>query len=154
MIDDLAKRFGVITGLSDHTMGAIVPVLSIAMGAKVIEKHFILDRCIGGPDAAFSMDEVEFTAMVKSVREAELAIGKIDYTLSQKQEKSREHSRSLYVVADVKKGELFTKDNVRSIRPGFGMHTKHYADILGKAAISDIEMGTRMVWELIAENGK
>ncbi len=149
MVKDMAERFGVITGLSDHTMGSTVPIVATCFGAKIIEKHFILDRAIGGPDASFSMDEAEFTAMVKAVREAEAAIGVVDYTLTEKQAKGKDFSRSLYVVEDIKTGEIITERNVRSIRPGFGLHPKHYSKILGKKAIDDIEKGTRFGFQLI-----
>ena len=149
MVQDLATRFGVISGLSDHTMGATVPVVATCFGAKIIEKHFILDREIGGPDASFSMNEEEFTAMVKAIREAEKAIGMVDYTLTEKQAKGKDFSRSLYVVQDIKAGEIITKENVRSIRPGFGLHPKYYNEILGKKAIVDIEKGSRFVFQLI-----
>lgn len=144
MVSDFATRFGVISGLSDHTMGATVPVVATCFGAKIIEKHFILDRAIGGPDASFSMNEQEFTAMVKSVREAEKAIGIVDYQLTEKQAKGKDFSRSLYVVNDIKKGDLITEENVKSIRPGFGLHPKYYNQILGKKCNQDIEKGTRM----------
>ena len=144
MVKDLADRYNVISGLSDHTMGSTVPIVSTALGAKVIEKHFILDKSIGGPDASFSMDEKEFTEMVKGVREAESAIGKVDYSLTEKQKKGREFSHSLYVTEDIKKGEKVTKQNVRPIRPGYGLHPKHYDSIIGKSAIKDIEKGTAL----------
>ena len=144
MVKNLAERFEVISGLSDHTMGSTVPVVATCFGAKIIEKHFILDRSIGGPDASFSMNEVEFTAMVKAVREAESAIGKIDYTLTEKQSKGRDFSRSLYVVEDVKKGELVTEQNVKSIRPGFGLHPKHLSFVLNKKFNNNFERGTRL----------
>lgn len=121
---EIKQLFGVIPSLSDHTMGSTVPVVATALGAKIIEKHFILDRSIGGPDASFSMNEAEFTAMVKAVREAEKAVGQVSYELAEKQRKGRDFSRSLYVVKDIKKGEVITKENVWSIRPGFGMHPK------------------------------
>ena len=149
MVQDLATRFGVISGLSDHTMGSTVPIVATCFGAKIIEKHFILDRAIGGPDASFSMDEAEFTAMVKAVREAEAAIGVVDYTLTEKQAEGKDFSRSLYVVEDIKTGEIITERNVRSIRPGFGLHPKYYSEILGKKAIVDIEKGSRFVFQLI-----
>jgi pseudaminic acid synthase len=144
MVKDLADRYGVISGLSDHTMGSTVPIVATAFGAKIIEKHFILDRSIGGPDASFSMNEEEFTQMVKAVREAEKAIGVVDYSLTEKQQKGRDFSRSLYVVEDIKAGEQITEKNVRSIRPGFGMHPKHYQAILGKSVNVDLEKGTAM----------
>jgi pseudaminic acid synthase len=144
MVKDLAERYGVISGLSDHTMGATVPIVATCFGAKIIEKHFILDRSIGGPDASFSMNEDEFTAMVKAVREAESAIGVVDYTLTEKQAKGKDFSRSLYVVEDMKVGDIITEKNVRSIRPGFGMHPKYYKDILGKKVKTNIVRGTAL----------
>ncbi|WP_026751216.1 pseudaminic acid synthase [Sediminibacterium sp. C3] len=144
MVKDLAERFNVISGLSDHTMGVTVPVVATCFGAKIIEKHFILDRSIGGPDASFSMNEEEFTAMVKAVREAENAIGVIDYTLTEKQLKGKDFSRSLYVVEDMNAGDIVTEKNVRSIRPGFGLHPKHYNEILGKKVLENIKKGTRL----------
>jgi pseudaminic acid synthase len=144
MIKDLAERYNVISGLSDHTIGATVPIVATVLGAKIIEKHFILDRTMGGPDASFSMNEQEFTAMVIAVREAESAIGKVDYTLTEKQLKGKDFSRSLYVVEDVKAGGLITEKNVRSIRPGFGLHPKFLKDILGKKVERDLEKGNRM----------
>jgi pseudaminic acid synthase len=151
MVKDLADRFNVISGLSDHTMGSTVPVVSTCFGAKIIEKHFILDRSIGGPDASFSMNEEEFTAMVKAVREAESAIGNIDYTLTEKQSKGKDFSRSLYVVEDVKEGDLVTEKNVKSIRPGFGLHPKYLPEIQNKRFVADYTKGTRLTWECILE---
>lgn len=141
-IPDIKKRFDVKVGLSDHTMGIEGPVVATALGATVIEKHFILDKSIGGPDAHFSLDEKEFTEMVKAVRTAEKMIGKADYEMIEKKKKSRQFSRSLFVVKDVKAGEVITKENVRSIRPGFGMHPKYYSEIIGKNFKKDIERGT------------
>jgi len=149
MIPDFYKRFGVISGLSDHTMGITAPIVATILGAKVIEKHFIIDRSIGGPDASFSLNEEEFTAMVKAVREAEVAVGKVDYTLTEKMLKSREFSRSLYVVEDIKAGELITEKNVRSIRPGYGLHPKYLTDIMGKKAKVALEKGTPMKFEYL-----
>jgi pseudaminic acid synthase len=143
MIKDFAERFGVIAGLSDHTIGSTVPVVATAFGAKIIEKHFILDRSIGGPDASFSMNEQEFTEMVKAVRETEKVIGVIDYNLTEKQAKGKDFSRSLYVVKDIKAGDVITEEHVRSIRPGFGLHPKYFKDILGQKANIDLEIGTR-----------
>jgi pseudaminic acid synthase len=144
MVKDLAERFNVVSGLSDHTIGNIVPVVATCFGAKIIEKHFIIDRSIGGPDASFSMNEIEFTEMVHAVRSAEKAIGKIDYTLSEKQALGKDFSRSLYVVKDVKEGDIITKENVRSIRPGFGLHPKYLESIVGKKFIIDVERGERV----------
>tara|TARA_R110001599_G_scaffold191782_1_gene386805 strand:- start:13688 stop:14725 length:1038 start_codon:yes stop_codon:yes gene_type:complete len=149
MVRDLAERYGVISGLSDHTMGATAPVVATCFGAKIIEKHFILDRSIGGPDASFSMNEEEFSAMVKAVREAESAIGRIDYTLTEKQKKGKDFSRSLYVVKDIKAGEVITEENVRSIRPGFGLHPKYLSVLLGKTVDTDLDRGTALSRTLI-----
>jgi pseudaminic acid synthase len=149
MVKDLAERYGVISGLSDHTMGSTVPIVATCFGAKIIEKHFILDRSIGGPDASFSMNEEEFTAMVKAVREAEVAIGKVDYSLSEKQIKGRYFCRSLYAVRDIEIGEQITKENVRSIRPGFGLHPKFYHQIQGKYSKVWIERGDRISLDFI-----
>ena len=149
MVKDLAERYGVISGLSDHTMGSTVPIVATAMGAKIIEKHFILNHSIGGPDATFSMDEGEFTAMVKAVREAESAIGVVDYALTNKQRKGRDFCRSLYVVEDIKAGEVLTAINVRSVRPGFGMHPKFYKEILGKKASKNLEKGDPMSFDFV-----
>lgn len=143
MVKDLAERYNVISGLSDHTMGATVPIVATVFGAKIIEKHFILDRSIGGPDASFSMNEEEFTAMVKAVREAESAIGVVDYTLTEKQAKGKDFSRSLYIVENMKAGDVITEKNVRSIRPGFGLHPKFYLELLGKKVNSDLERGDK-----------
>tara|TARA_B110000879_G_C11135138_1_gene497779 strand:+ start:595 stop:1647 length:1053 start_codon:yes stop_codon:yes gene_type:complete len=149
MVKDLASRFNVISGLSDHTLGSTAPVVATVFGAKIIEKHFILDRSVGGPDASFSMNELEFTEMVKSVREAEKAVGEINYDLTEKQIKGRDFSRSLYVVEAVKKGDVVTEKNVRSIRPGFGLHPKHYKEVLGSSFIRNIEKGTPLSFSLI-----
>jgi len=144
MIPDLARRFNVLSGLSDHTSGELVPIIATSLGAVLIEKHFILDKKIGGPDATFSLDEKEFKQMVESVRKTEKALGTIDYSLSEKAKRSRVFARSLYVVKDIKKGETFTTENIRSIRPGFGLHPKFLPEILGKKAITDMEKGTRL----------
>lgn len=149
MVKDLAERFNVISGLSDHTMGATVPVVATCFGANIIEKHFILDHSIGGPDASFSMDEKEFSDMVKAVRETEKAIGKVDYTLTEKQQKGKDFSRSLYIVEDVKAGDIVTDKNIRSVRPGFGLHPKYYNDILGKSFKSDFTKGERVILEML-----
>ena len=125
-------------------MGSTVPVVATVFGAKIIEKHFIIDRAIGGPDASFSMNEEEFTAMVKAVREAEKASGVVDYNLTEKQAKGRDFSRSLYIAEDIKEGEIFTEKNLRSVRPGFGLHPKYYNQLLGKKATTHLEKGTPM----------
>jgi pseudaminic acid synthase len=144
MIKDITEKFNVISGLSDHTIGSTVPIVATTFGAKIIEKHFILDRSIGGPDASFSMNEQEFTEMVKVIREAEMAIGVIDYDLTKKQSKGKDFSRSLYIINNVKAGEIITEKNVRSIRPGFGLHPKHYNEIIGKIFKFDLNRGDRL----------
>lgn len=149
MINDMQKTFDVVVGLSDHTIGNTVPLVATVLGAKIIEKHFILDRSVGGPDASFSMDVDEFSSMVKAVREAEAAIGIVDYTLTKKQTEGRDFCRSLYVTEDMKAGEEVTVNNVRSIRPGFGLHPKYYKSILGKKVRMNLQKGTRFSLDLI-----
>ncbi|CAD5268103.1 MULTISPECIES: pseudaminic acid synthase [unclassified Imperialibacter] len=141
MIPDLAARYGVLSGLSDHTMGITVPVVATTLGARVIEKHFILDRAIGGPDASFSLNKEEFAQMVRAVREAEVAVGRVDYSLTEKQKKGKDFSRSLYAIGDIKPGDVFSAENIRSIRPGFGLHPKYYKEIIGTTAKRSILFG-------------
>lgn len=148
-IPNLADTFKTVVGLSDHTLGISVPIAAVALGAKIIEKHFILDRNMGGPDAAFSMEPDEFRSMVDAVRDVEKALGTVNYDLTEKTKKSREFSRSLFVVEDVKAGESFTEENVRSIRPGFGLHPRYLEQIIGKNARKDIEKGTPLDWAFI-----
>lgn len=143
MIPNLAKRFGVKSGLSDHTMGHASAIIATALGATMIEKHFIIDRSIGGPDSAFSMNEQEFAEMVRAVREAELLLGTVDYTPTRKKIVNRDFSRSLYVAEDIAKGEIITERNVRSVRPGFGLHPKHLPAVLGKKVCRDLQKGER-----------
>ena len=149
MIKTFKEDFDVIPGLSDHTMGALMPIVAVSMGAKIIEKHFILDRSVGGPDASFSMTESEFKEMVEAIRNAEKGLGKVDYTPTEKQVNGRIFSRSLYFVEAIKCGDKITKENVRSVRPGMGMHPKHFNDILGKQVNRDVERGDRVDWTLI-----
>lgn len=146
---DLKERFNVISGLSDHSMEIEVPITAVALGGKVIEKHFILDRNIGGPDSGFSMEPEEFKKMVDSIRKVEKSLGIIDYELTEKKKKNRQFSRSLFVVNDMKAGEVITEDNVRPIRPGFGMHPKYYNYILGKKIKQDTKKGTPLTFEII-----
>jgi len=140
-IPDLAKTFGVISGFSDHTLGTTAPVVAVTLGAKVIEKHFILDKSIGGADADFSLDKKEFKEMIEAIRDTEKLLGNINYDAKKT---SRQFSRSLYVSKDIKKGEVFTEDNVRSVRPGFGLHPKYLKNILGKITQKDYKFGTRL----------
>jgi pseudaminic acid synthase len=144
MMQQLAIDFKVKIGLSDHTLGSTVPVIATALGAEVIEKHFILDRSIGGPDASFSMNEIEFTAMVKAIREAEVAVGTSSYELSPKQVAGKDFSRSLYVAEAINKGDIITEASIRSVRPGFSLHPKHLPEILGLTATRDLKKGERI----------
>ena len=146
---DMKDRYGVKVGLSDHTMGYDVDVAAVALGATLVEKHFILDRSIGGPDATFSMETGEFAAMVKSIRNVEKAIGEVDYPTDPSKIRGREFSRSLYVAEDIKAGEVITEKNVRSVRPGFGTHPKFLRDVLGKTATRDLDMGERFSLNMI-----
>ncbi|SDJ60414.1 pseudaminic acid synthase [Salimicrobium halophilum] len=148
-IPNLKETFQVEVGLSDHTRGTVVPAVSVAMGARIIEKHFILDKSIGGPDANFSLNKEEFKAMVEAVRNAEKAIGTIDYKQTEKKKNSRKFARSLFIVKDVKAGESFTRDNVRSIRPGNGMAPKYLEEVLEKKASMDIDKGTPLDWKYV-----
>ncbi len=148
-IPNMKETFKTVVGLSDHTLGHSVALGAVALGAKIVEKHFTLKREDGGPDAEFSMEPEEFKAMVQGIREVEKALGGVTYELTEKQRNSREHSRSLFVVKDIKKGEVFTEENVKSIRPGFGMETKYIKDILGKKAGEDIKKGTPMKFEFL-----
>lgn len=149
-IKDYVEKYNIISGLSDHTMGALVPTVSVAMGAKIIEKHFILDKSIGGPDASFSMDEKEFREMVYQVRQAELAIGKVSYELTDDMVNSRRFSRSLFIAENMKKGDVINEENLRAVRPGDGIHPKNYEKILGKIVNCDLEKGTPMKLEYLA----
>jgi pseudaminic acid synthase len=151
-IPEMARRFNVPVGLSDHTMGIAVPVAAVALGACIIEKHLTLSRSIPGPDSAFSLEPHEFKAMVDAVRIAEKAIGKVHFGLSEKEAASRAFRRSLFVVADVKQGEVFTAQNVRSIRPGNGLHTRHLQDVLGRSAARGIKRGTPLSWEFVVRS--
>ena len=151
MLKDLADRFRVKVGLSDHTMGVICPIVATTLGAVLIEKHFILDRSIGGPDAAFSMNEKEFAEMVSMIRDAEKSIGNVNYSLSERKKINRNFARSLYVAEDIKKGDVITNKNVRSIRPSLGLHPKYYNDIMGKKVKCDLKKGDRITWDIINE---
>ena len=144
MIKDFKNRFGVISGLSDHTLGYKAAVVASCLGAQIIEKHFILDKSIGGPDASFSLDEKEFTRMVQEIRDAEKAIGNVTYELTEKQKAGKSFSRSLYAVQEIKIGEEFKPENIRSIRPGYGLHPKYLNNLLGTIAKRNINKGDRL----------
>ena len=140
-IPDLKERFNVEVGFSDHTYGSLAPTIAVSLGAKIIEKHFILDKSIGGPDADFSLDLPEFTEMVSKVRDTEKLLGTVSYEISEKVKKNKKFARSLFVCESVRKGDVITKENVRSIRPGYGLHPKYYEEILGKKFSKTIEKG-------------
>jgi N-acetylneuraminate synthase len=151
-IPEMARRFGVPIGLSDHTMGIAAPVAAVALGACILEKHLTLSRSTPGPDSAFSLEPHEFKAMVDAVRTVEKSLGKVHFGLSAKEQASRRFRRSLFVVEDVKKGEIFTAANVRSIRPANGLHTRHLPEVLGKVAAQEIKRGTPLSWELVVRS--
>ncbi|MDA9569478.1 pseudaminic acid synthase [Flavobacteriaceae bacterium] len=149
MISDFKEKFNVIIGLSDHTMGNVAATVATALGARIIEKHFIIDKSIGGPDASFSLDTQEFAKMVKAVREAELSIGEVDYNLTQKQKSGKMFSRSLYIVKDVRIGDTIKEENIRSIRPGFGGHPKYLKKLIGEKFKNNFFKGERFTQEEI-----
>ena len=151
-IADMKQRFRTEVGFSDHTYGYLAPCVATTLGATIVEKHFILDKSIGGPDADFSLDEKEFTQMVKAIRNTEKLLGKVSYELSSKVEKNRKFARSLFVVKDVKKGDILTEENVRSIRPGYGLHPKYLSTVLGKKFIKDIEKGEPFTLDFIKKD--
>jgi pseudaminic acid synthase len=148
-IPDLSTRFETLVGLSDHTLTTSVPIASVSLGACLIEKHLIVKRDLGGPDAKFSLEPNEFKAMVETIREVEEALGQVNYTLTEKAKRSREFSRSLFVTEDIHKGETLTVNNIRSIRPGYGLHPRFFDEILGKKAKRDIQRGTPLDWDMI-----
>ncbi len=151
-VPDIAKTFKTVVGISDHTLGISVPVAAVALGAKIVEKHFILDRGLGGPDAPFSLEPNEFKEMVKSIRETEKALGTVSYELTRSMKKSRGFARSLFAVKDIKKSEKFSEENVRSIRPGSGLHPKNLKKVIGKKSVRDIKRGTPFNWSFIVKH--
>lgn len=148
-IPHLAETFGVVAGLSDHTPGIAVPVAAVALGARIIEKHLTLSRAEGGPDAAFSLEPEEFAQMVHAVREAEKALGRVCYEITEKQRSSIVFRRSLFVARNMRAGDPFTQENVRSVRPGSGLHTRHLDEVLGRRAKRDIPAGTPLAWDMV-----
>ncbi|BDX07792.1 pseudaminic acid synthase [Planctobacterium marinum] len=146
-IPDLRNRFGCIVGLSDHTRGIGAAVSSVALGAKVIEKHFVLDRSAGGVDAAFSLEPAEFKMLVEESKIAWQALGQVQYGGSEAEQKSKKYRRSVYVSADIKAGEVFTRSNLKVVRPALGLAPKHYHELLGKVAACDLKLGQAMSWE-------
>lgn len=150
-IPNMKQRFGVKVGLSDHTMGATVPMTAVALGAEVVEKHFIINRSIGGPDSAFSMEAHEFKDMVESIRQVEKALGEVKYPTDPSTIKGREFCRSLYVAEDINADQVITEKNVRSVRPGYGLHPKYLTEILGKTSTRDLKKGERFSADMIKE---
>lgn len=148
-IPNLAQTFDVKVGLSDHTLGYTAPIVAVALGAQIIEKHFILDRTIGGPDASFSLTPEEFKLMVEGVRQAEAALGKVSYELTDKVKANRKFARSLFVSKDIKAGELLTMNNIRSVRPNDGLPPILLTSVLSKKANQDIKAGTPLSWDLL-----
>lgn len=145
----LKEKFQTVVGLSDHTLGTVVPVAAAAIGAQIIEKHFILDRKIGGPDSSFSLEPDAFKKMVDEIRNVEKALGKKTFEINDKIKNSRKFARSLFVVKDIKAGETFTEENIRSIRPSNGLPPKHINEIIGKKAKFNLEKGTPLTWDLV-----
>ena len=148
-IPDMKERFHTKVGVSDHTEGSVVPMAAVALGAEVVEKHFIIDRSIGGPDSAFSMTQDEFTDMVQNVRNVEKALGEVRYPTDPSKIKGRDFCRSLYVAEDIKAGDVITEQNVRSVRPGFGLPPKYLPEVLGKKFMRDCQMGERFEFGMI-----
>jgi N-acetylneuraminate synthase len=149
-IPHLAEAFNVPVGLSDHTLGIEVPVAAVCMGACIIEKHFTLSRTESGPDSAFSLEPHEFASMVSAIRTAEKALGKVHYGVSAQEAESRVFRKSLFVVRDMRVGEAFTDENVRSIRPGYGLHPRYLKDALGRYATRDIKRGTPLRMDMMS----
>ena len=148
---NMRETFGCEVGLSDHSLGSCVSVAAVALGAKVIEKHFTLSRAEGGADAVFSMEPEEFSQMVEDIRNIEKAVGNVKYDLTDRQKESKKRSRSLYIVEDIKMGEKLNEQNMKSIRPGYGIHTKYYEMLLGKRVKKDLKKGTALDWSYIEE---
>ena len=148
-IPDLAERFQCLAGLSDHTLGSVVPIGATALGASLIEKHLVLDRRDETVDSFFSLDREAFAMMVRDVRAVEKAIGKVDYRITESAAKNLRGRRSLYISEPIRRGERFRENNVQSVRPGFGLHPKHLNAVLGKKATMDLEMGDRVEWSAI-----
>ena len=149
---NMAETFGVAVGLSDHSMGSLGAVTAVAMGAQIIEKHFCLSRGVENPDSTFSMEPKEFAAMVGDIRTVEKAIGKVSYGVTDQEKNNVAFRRSIFVVKDVKKGEVFTEENIRVIRPSNGLPPKYYEDVLGKVSSKDITRGTPLSFKMIGEN--
>lgn len=148
-IPNLAQTFGCRVGLSDHTMDNAVAIAAVALGARLLEKHFILDRGVGGPDASFSLNPTEFRALVDGVRTCEAALGRIQYGATGQAAANKKFGRSLFIAEDVKAGEALTPQSLRSVRPGDGLHTRHYAELIGRKVRADVRKGTPVDWSLL-----
>jgi sialic acid synthase SpsE len=150
-IQDMAARFEVPVGLSDHTLGTTVPVAAVSLGAAIVEKHFTLSRSVPGPDSQFSLEPPEFKQLVDSIRIAERALGSVNYRVSAAEQASRVFRRSLFVVQDIRAGDVFTRENIRSIRPGHGLAPKFLSQILGKRSSKDLKRGTPLALDAVAD---
>ena len=148
-MQNMGETFGVPFGLSDHSMGSVGAVTAVALGATIIEKHFCIDRSIENPDSSFSMNPAEFKQMVADIRQAEKAIGCVKYVPSEQEKKNLQFRRSVFCVKDIKKGENLTEDNIRIIRPGYGLQPKYFKEVLGQTALTDIKRGTPLAFEMI-----
>jgi len=148
-IPDMAERFGVAVGLSDHTLGSATAIASIALGAAIVEKHFTLDRSGGGPDDSFSLEPTDLTNLCRDIRTAWGALGRVSYEIKVSEQQNLAYRPSIYVSRDVQAGDLLSEDNVRTVRPGFGLACKHLNDVIGQKFLSDVELGTPLSWDLI-----
>lgn len=150
-MQNMGDTFGVPYGLSDHSMGSVGAVTAVALGASIIEKHFCLDRSIENPDSTFSMNPMEFKQMVHDIRQAERAIGSVKYGPSEQEKNNLQFRRSIFCVKDIQEGEKLTEENIRIIRPGYGLAPKFYKDVLGQTALEDIQKGTPLAFEMIGK---
>lgn len=149
MIPAMRDKFNVPIGLSDHSLGSLIPMIGVSLGATIVEKHFIIDKAIGGPDSGFSMNKEEFKKMIECIRSVEKALGNISFELNSTARRARNSCRSLYIAKDMKKGEMITENNVRSVRPGFGLPPKYLPELLGRHVDRDLSMGTALKWDYI-----
>ena len=148
---DMGTRFGVPVGLSDHSLGSVGAVIAVVLGGSIIEKHFCISRAVENPDSSFSMEPAEFAQMVRDIRQAETAVGKVNYGPTTQEQSNLPFRKSIFVSADIKAGDTFTTDNIRVVRPAYGLKPKHFEEILGKTASRDIAFGEPLAWEMIAD---
>lgn len=148
---DFKNKFDCLYGLSDHTLGIAVPVASVALGASIIEKHFIIEKDDSSVDSFFSLDKAEFAQMINAVRFAEKSLGKVTYNLDEESSKNLWGRRSLYICKDINAGEVLTKEHVKSVRPAYGLHPKHYDEIIGKTVTKNLQYGDRVSWDVISK---